>query len=82
MIPLLIVAAVLLLLMLLLLAPLKLDVTFQERFSVQVRFLFFRFPLTQNEEPEQEEQPAGKDPEDTQDCYEPGLLVKMKDLLH
>ena len=82
MIPLLIVAAVLLLLMLLLLAPLKLDVTFQERFSVQVRFLFFRFPLTQNEEPEQEEQPAGKAPKDPKDSSDPGLAVKLKGLLH
>ena len=45
MLPLLIVGGILLALAALLLAPVRLELSFREAFSAQVRYLFFRIPL-------------------------------------
>lgn len=80
MIPLLVIGAVLLLLVVLLLVPIKLQVSFREEFTAQVKFLFFRFPLASQEEPEEstaEEKPAGeKGPSSSS-----GLHKKLKGML-
>ena len=80
MIPLLVIGAVLLLLVVLLLVPIKLQVSFREEFTAQVKYLFFRFPLAFQEEPETstaEEKPAGeKEPSSSS-----GLFKKLKGML-
>ena len=53
MVPLLIVGGILLALAALLLAPVRLELSFREAFSAQVRYLFFRIPLA----PRKEEEP-------------------------
>ena len=45
MIPLLILGGVLVVAAVFLLAPVRLEVTFREEFTLSVRYLFFRFPL-------------------------------------
>lgn len=52
MVPLLIVGGILLALAALLLAPVRLELSFREAFSAQVRYLFFRIPLAPGKEEE------------------------------
>ena len=52
MLPLLIVGGILLALAALLLAPVRLELSFREAFSAQVRYLFFRIPLAPGKEEE------------------------------
>lgn len=81
MIPLLVTGAVLLLLVALLLAPVRLEVRFQEKFSATVKYLFFSFPLTgeKAEEPPPQETPMEKVEEPS---AENGFGQKLKALLH
>ena len=52
MLPLLIAGGILLALAALLLAPVRLELSFREAFSAQVRYLFFRIPLAPGKEEE------------------------------
>ena len=58
MIPLLILGGVLVVVAVLLLAPVRLEVTFREEFTLSVRYLFFRFPLFPGEDQEEQEAPT------------------------
>ena len=55
MIPLLILGGVLVVAAVFLLAPVRLEVTFREEFTLSVRYLFFRFPLFPGEGQEEQE---------------------------
>jgi hypothetical protein len=58
MIPLLILGGVLVVAAVFLLAPVRLEVTFREEFTLSVRYLFFRFPLFPGEGQEEQEAPV------------------------
>ena len=80
MLPLLIAGGILLALAALLLAPVRLELSFREAFSAQVRYLFFRIPLA----PGKEEEPAP--PQETLPPEEappkgPGLGKKLHAML-
>ena len=80
MLPLLIVGGILLALAALLLAPVRLELSFREAFSAQVRYLFFRIPLAPGKEeepsPPQEAPPPGDEPPKG-----PGLGKKLHAML-
>ena len=80
MLPLLIVGGILLALAALLLAPVRLELSFREAFSAQVRYLFFRIPLAPGKEeeppPPQEPPPPGDEPPKG-----PGLGKKLHAML-
>lgn len=79
MLPLLITVAVLSLIALLLMAPVRLSVLFEDQFSAQVRYLFFRFSMP-SEEQEQQVELEG-DVSSTEERDSPGTLKKLKALL-
>ena len=80
MLPLLIVGGILLALAALLLAPVRLELSFREAFSAQVRYLFFRIPLASGKEegppPPQETLPPEEAPPKG-----PGLGKKLHAML-
>lgn len=79
MLPLLIVGGILLALAALLLAPVRLELSFREAFSAQVRYLFFRIPLA----PGKEEPPPPQEPSPPEEAPPkgPGLGKKLHAML-
>ena len=80
MLPLLIVGGILLALAALLLAPVRLELSFREAFSAQVRYLFFRIPLAPGKE---EEPPSPQEPSPPEEAPPkgPGLGKKLHAML-
>ena len=80
MLPLLIVGGILLALAALLLAPVRLELSFREAFSAQVRYLFLRIPLAPGEE---EEPPPPQEPSPPEEAPPkgPGLGKKLHAML-
>ena len=80
MVPLLIVGGILLALAALLLAPVRLELSFREAFSAQVRYLFFRIPLAPGKE---EEPPPPQEPSPPEEAPPkgPGLGKKLHAML-
>ncbi len=81
MVPLLIAAGVIALLAFLLIAPITLQVRYQEGFEVCARYLFLRFPWKSGEEPTPQEQAQEQPAEESAPSSGPTLLQKFKAML-
>lgn len=79
MIPLMVIGGILLLLAFLLLAPVQLEVRFQKDFSATVKYLFLRFPLTEEQAQELPKEPSVKEEQDK--AASQGLGKKLKAML-